>query len=76
MTIQQYKKTSLEKDRDQPFSLVNKDRVGANGTSVSIEGECRLVIRKNFVTIRTVRTLETRYPGKEAKSPSLKGTQD
>lgn len=58
-------------DRDQLFSLVNKDRVGANGASVSTEGEFRLIIRKNFVTIRTVRTLETKYPREEAKSPSF-----
>lgn len=73
--IQKYRTASLLKDRDQLFSLVNKDRVRANGASVSTEGEFRLIIRKNFVTIRTVRTLETRYPGEEAKSPSLNGTQ-
>lgn len=44
-----------KKDRDQLFSLVNKDRVGANGASVSTEGEFKLIIRKNFPTIRTLK---------------------
>lgn len=61
-----------KKDRDQLFSLVNKDRVGANGASVSTEGEFRLIIRKNFITIRTVRALETRYPGRKQNHLHLK----
>lgn len=63
--IHKYRRPVYKKDRDQLFSLVNKDRVRANGASVSTEGEFRLIIRKNFVTIRTVRTLETRYPGRK-----------
>jgi hypothetical protein len=57
------KSKAIKKAGDQLFSLVNKDKVGINEASVSTEGKFRLIIRKIFLTITTVRTLETRSTG-------------